>query len=397
MARRAKDYAAALQSAKLILRADPQHAVAWAYLCWSLFETRRYKQAKLQCWKALSQRSWSLRDREGMNALMARCDLLRALSSSATGSSVGDKLRDGWYAAQTASLLQHNSTEIATVDEAGVVVLGPRDVVDSIAAHGSSFNTGWVHRGTAPGTLKGFPLDQACGRFIFSKERVLPTASFDGRDYDAFISNAHRRQATGACCHVHGVATFPHWDVAAPAGAEVRVAEHDEVHATSTGYNHTHMLPELDVFYSTTLVSTATHARLRARLDELATTCDESPAPMYHNLIDPNMASALTDAELLWVPTDVTVSEFESVTYETVVALELAAKMLTGSTLPFGIAREVLLRAGLGQKRGRCCISSPIAGLDPHEHSQLYLALQEVHVHVRMHGQVHGARACACH
>jgi len=66
------------------------------------------------------------------------------------------------------------------------------------------------------------------------------------------------------------------------------------------------------------------------------------------------------------------------VTYETVLALELAAKALTGSTLPFGLAREVLLLAGLGHKRARCCISSPIADLDPHDHSQLYLALQEL-------------------
>ena len=44
---------------------------------------------------------------------------------------------------------------------------------------------------------------------------------------------------------------------------------------------------------------------------------------------------------------------------------------------------------------GKCMVHVHV--LDPHENSQLYLALQEVHVHERMHGQVHGARACACH
>jgi hypothetical protein len=373
-ARRAQDYAAVLRTARAILRAEPQHPVAWAYLCWALFQMKRYADAKRQCWKALSQRSWSMRDREGMNALMARCDLLQALS----GSSVGDKLRSGWYATQLISLLERSGTELTTDDGAGAVVLGPTGDVDSIAAHGCSFNTGWVHRGISPGTLKGYPFDQAYEGFIFLKERILPTASFDSDDYDQFFNNAlnRRRRGAGARCRVYGVAAFPRWVL--PASTDVLVPEHDEARLTSTGYNTTPVLPQLDVFYSTTLLSAATRARLRVRLDELAKTCAESPAPMYHNVVDPNVGSAISDGELLWVPTDVQVSEVDTVTYETVLALELAAKALTGSTLPFGLALEVLLLAGLGHKRARCCISSPIADLDPHDHSQLYLALQEL-------------------
>ena len=127
-ARRENNYALALQTARQILRVESQHAVAWAYLCWALFNMKRYDEAKRQCWRALSKRSWSLRDREGMNALVARCDLLQALSRAAT-SSVGDSLRSGWYTAQLTGVLQ-SSTELDTDEGAGTVVLGDQSNAD---------------------------------------------------------------------------------------------------------------------------------------------------------------------------------------------------------------------------------------------------------------------------
>ena len=62
--------------------------------------------------------------------------------------------------------------------------------------------------------------------------------------------------------------------------------------------------PHLDVFTSKALVSPATTSFLRDKLDKLGLSRKNSPAPKYHNIIDPNVGSV----DGVWVPTDVSVS-----------------------------------------------------------------------------------------
>ena len=91
-ARSAKDYEGCLQSAYAALHKVPTCGKAWAFLCWALFELRRYDEACTECLRALSHREWQRRQREGMAALLVSCRLLSELSAT-----VGDQLRDAWY------------------------------------------------------------------------------------------------------------------------------------------------------------------------------------------------------------------------------------------------------------------------------------------------------------
>ena len=91
-ARRVKDLEGCLASAQAALRKDAACGKAWAFLCWALFELRRYDEACAATRRAITHRNWSLRDREGMAALRTACQLLSRLSPT-----MGTLLRDGWY------------------------------------------------------------------------------------------------------------------------------------------------------------------------------------------------------------------------------------------------------------------------------------------------------------
>merc|ERR1711971_503339 len=114
--------------------------------------------------------------------------------------------------------------------------------------------------------------------------------------------------------------------------------------------------------------------RLQARLDELAKERSDSPAPMYHNIIDPNLGAV----DGVWVPTDFLVSGQVTAPFDMLISLQLAAKASTGRFMPFGAARMVILMAGKYVRRAKCRIAGEISDLDPHKHFRLYLVLQEV-------------------
>lgn len=127
----------------------------------------------------------------------------------------------------------------------------------------------------------------------------------------------------------------------------------------------------LDVQFGTDLVSSSTHAALRTELDALGEKRRDSPAPKYHNIIDPNVG-AVND---IWVPTEFDVTESPMV--ETVAMLERACEKAThGRNLP-----QDFMETAMKMHRpalARAEVRSPIPDLDPHENAELYVAAQDV-------------------
>ena len=56
-ARSAKDIEGCLLAARAALKQEASCGKAWAFLCWSLFELRRYEEARAECLRALSHRA----------------------------------------------------------------------------------------------------------------------------------------------------------------------------------------------------------------------------------------------------------------------------------------------------------------------------------------------------
>ena len=103
-ARRVKDLDGCLSAAQAALRKDASCGKAWAFLCWALFELKRYDEAHEQSRLALNHRDWALRDREGMASLRISCRLLAGLTQE-----VGNTLRDRWYQKRLHALLDNGS------------------------------------------------------------------------------------------------------------------------------------------------------------------------------------------------------------------------------------------------------------------------------------------------
>lgn len=132
--------------------------------------------------------------------------------------------------------------------------------------------------------------------------------------------------------------------------------------------------PLLDVQYGSDLVSASTRSSLQRELEILGEKRRDSPAPKYHNIIDPNIGNV----NGTWVPTEFQVSEapFE----ETVAVLERAwEKGTNGMSLPEGFLEKAMSHNDPPFVRaGKVEIRSHIPDLDPHDNAQLYLAIENV-------------------
>jgi hypothetical protein len=398
-ARSAKDYEGCLRSARAALQREPNcDSKAWAFLCWALFELRRYDEACAECLRALSHRAWPRRDREGMAALLTSCRLLSELSST-----VGDQLRDAWYRKRLRALYEAGELheyETGPEDRWGsrpVYDVGRDELslLDSVCANGmtevSLGGDGGV-RNIPEGLLVGgdpsrlgdpgapcprgpnFPAEQALGGVVYLKGTILPfhcdkrfgperTEEGD-RGFACYNGNG----PCPRCLRTFGIPVpshrFPAWAPELAAGATVH-----QPHA------------QLDVFYSTNSVPLRLHQQLRSQLDALASKgpegCPSTQAmPKYHTLIDPN----LNAANGLWVP-----SEFEAVASQVVpcdlaIAVELACVSATGHRLPFGFGHAIASLAvqAEGAVRAECAMRAPIPGLDPHAHHKLHAATQRL-------------------
>ena len=158
-ARRSRDFDRCITAANAALNKEPACGKAWAFLCWALFEQRRYDEARAACHRALAFREWALRDREGMAALCTSCLLLSKVTVS-----VGERLRANWYERQLRAL--HDSGELyayPTVESSGYTTREGVDqeelsLLDNVSAGGMRdvcLGGDGGERDVPPGLLRG--------------------------------------------------------------------------------------------------------------------------------------------------------------------------------------------------------------------------------------------------
>ena len=427
-ARSAKDLEGCLRSARAALKKDAACCKAWAFLCWSLFELRRYHEASAECLRALSHRSWPIRDREGMVALRTSCALLAELSPAA-----GDQLRGGWYQKRLRALYDAGELhEYEKGAETEITVGGrlsqyikeqPRGVgreelslLDRVSAGAMQFNNmggeGEICYRTVPaGLLVGgersirdgwhsgpqlsiggpnFPAEQALGGVVYLKEAILPfhcdkrfgplTDEHGNRAADRTKGRYHQPDRPKTYDD-HVLCYQGYGPCLGCIEAEFPIPTHRFpvwTPALAAGATVTQPNPDMDVFYSTNSVPARLHRQLTAQLDALASKGASTQAmPKYHTLIDPN----LNAVDGKWVP-----SEFDAIAtavprVDLVIAVELACLAATGRRLPFGFGNAIATLATKGDPahvRADCAMRSPIPDLDPHTHHKLHACTQKL-------------------
>ena len=389
-ARSAKDIEGCLLAARAALKQEASCGKAWAFLCWSLFELRRYEEARAECLRALSHRAWPTRDREGMAALLTSCRLLSELTPA-----MGERLRDGWYQKRLRALydagglyeyelceqdvwgfqrrkgvgrneLSLSSTtcrreECETCAAAG----GERNIPAGLLVGGDPSNVRHPHAACFGGP--NFPVEQALGGVVYLNSAIL-SFHCDKRFGPERDVQAPRRlecyDGNGPCrsCMRNGLPVpthrFPEWTALAPGATIV------QPHAG------------MDVFYSTDAVAPRLHQQLSSQLDALARKGGTRPMPKYHNVIDPN----LNAVDGLWVPSEFDVVEKTTAPIELAIAVELACLAATGHRLPFGFGHDIAKLASLteGVQHADCAMRSTIPDLEPHAHAKLHVATQKL-------------------
>ena len=395
-ARTAKDLEGCLKSARAAVQKEPTCGRAWAFLCWALFELRRYDEARRECLVALGYRKWAARDREGMAALRTSCTLLSQLSSTA-----GDQLRDGWYQKRLRELYEANELhEYEATETRGNTTMytmyrgAGRDelsLLDYVSPRGLDYvrlGGDGGERHVPPGLLVGgdpsrerpnardqscmrgpnFPVEQALGGVVYLKSTILPFHC-DKRFGPERTEEADRAFAcyngVGPCvrCQRDGFPLpthrFPVWAPAPAPGTSI-IRPHEG----------------MDVLYSTDSVPARLHQQLRAQLDRFASEGGTQAMPKYHTVIDPN----LNAAGGLWVPTEFEAIGKTTAPIELAIAVELACLAATGQRLPFGFGHAIALLAtrGTNTTRAECAMRSCIPDLDPHQHHKLHTATQRL-------------------
>ena len=373
-ARQAKDLEACLASAQAALRTDAACGKAWVFLCWALFELRRYDEACAQTRRAVTHRSWSLRDREGMAALCTSCQLLSRLSPAQ-----GTLLRDEWYRKRLHELCESGALFEYEVDPTGRsrrrkgVGRDELSLLVNVPANGLRGETlggDGGERDVPSGLLEdsgSAPVEQALGGVIYLKSHIL-RFHCDRRSGARADDDYNRRRrcydGDGPCFRCVRIGfpepafRFPSWSPALTLGATLHIPH-----------------PEMDVLFSTNAVPPELHAQLSAALGALATKRGRSPMPQYLNIIDPN----LNAADHLWVPTEFEVSELPLASLDVVCVVELACLAATGGKrLPFGFGTHIARLAADGQTRAEASLRSAIGDLDPHAHAKLHVATQKL-------------------
>lgn len=388
-ARKTKDFERCRAAAQALVRRDASNSTAWAYLCWALFEQRRYQQAAEVCKEAMAFRDWSFRERSGMAALRASCRLLSRIEGGVTGTHTGgdvdpspmpgELLRSQWY---TQRLVHMTTTgtllPFPVVDKLPGTPIscggGVRDCtlidvrVNSSDLWGSDVHAveiclgeGGGERTVRANLLKGFPYDQATGGNVYLRDQILAFHC------NRLLPNQRGRpcyQGFGPCARCvregYPIPThpFPVWDSHQDTSDVIRPNV------------------DLDVLYSTELVSPALHSRIQARVDELACRRQDSPMPLYHNIIDPNLT---VDCEGSWFATEFDVAEQLSAAVPAQLVLDHACARATGRRLPFGLSHHIVADlADVGARRLHARMRTAIPGLDPHADHKLHLAVENL-------------------
>ena len=390
-ARSAKDIEGCLLAARAALKQEASCGKAWAFLCWSLFELRRYEEARAECLRALSHRAWPTRDREGMAALLTSCRLLSELTPA-----MGERLRDGWYQKRLRALYDAGGlyeyelceqdvwgfqrrkgvgrNELSLLDDVPTGGMrdvrcggdgGERNIPAGLLVGGDPSNVRHPHAACFGGP--NFPVEQALGGVVYLNSAIL-SFHCDKRFGPERDVQAPRRlecyDGNGPCrsCMRNGLPVpthrFPEWTALAPGATIV------QPHAG------------MDVFYSTDAVAPRLHQQLSSQLDALARKGGTRPMPKYHNVIDPN----LNAVDGLWVPSEFDVVEKTTAPIELAIAVELACLAATGHRLPFGFGHDIAKLASLaeGVRHADCAMRSTIPDLEPHAHAKLHVATQKL-------------------
>lgn len=406
-ARRQKNPTNCLSSAQTAVSEFPLCVRAHRNLCWSLFALQRYEDCQTACQEAAAVTfsnsststigSSTLEERKRERFLLRRvqhaCVICKRITvqreaDADNQSTATDCLRNGWYGTnlreriETGEVLPVTPMAQPTFNLPNAVPNGPlspgniypglgaEDIEDGcwavqIARGGTptpfvewrQVNIGGGERTVAvQDVLKGFPLDQSCGRTIFLKDRIL-----------SFTCSSRCRGLP--CLHCLLWNRFPVPTHRFPCWRPHPEIADAVIHTVEEGR------PPMDVFYGKGLVPHHAHANLRDLLDKLGRIHKDFPVPKYQNIIDPNIGVK----NGIWVPTELQLSEVRSAPEYVFLAVQLACHNATnGQTLPPELANSILSFAGGFPMRGKVEISSNIPDLDPHSHAALYAAIEHV-------------------
>lgn len=348
----------------------------------SLFQRRRYQEA-IACARLARRNNLEVGQgaRDQLRQVIRTCRLLQNIQcAEEAGESISANLQAGWYSDRVRRLIAEGRLEkIARVPgpvDGAFELRGDSSV--NITGFGNFFESGcavvmrvldangpgWPEVETGsytnadgmrkiPSTvLQGDYRNQWTDGRIFLKDSIS-ACSCGHYDWDEKEGEVPRSTCEECQSYPLPMYAFPTWDVE-PA-APVTSAE----------------VPLIDVEYGVGLVSTVTHAALQSELDALGEKRQDSPAPKYHNIIDPNVGAV----DNVWVPTEFVASR--SPTVATVAVPERACERATrGSNLPQDfLAKAVEMHS---PAFAYAEIQSTIPDLNPLENAKLYLAVQDV-------------------
>lgn len=334
----------------------------------ALFEQRRYEEV-VTLGHAATKTSTEVEDglRSQVRELIRASHVLQNIKVTQDG--VTSKLQSGWYSERIRQLIAEKRLKRLLSVSVPMDDALPKDRNDVVPMSGCEniFKSGcavvmciggiddkdWSgigpqeQRDIPTSTLRGSYLDRWSDGRVFLKDSISTFSCDDG----CLGENGT------ACVYCQTfplpMYQFPVWCVEPT--ASVAAAES----------------PVLDLQFGVDLVSDATHAALQSELDALGELRKDSPAPKYHNIIDLNVG-VVND---VWVPTEFDVPERPQA--ETVAVSERPCQKPTqGSNLPQNFVATAMKTETSAFASAE--IRSPIPDLDPHDHSKLYVAVQDV-------------------
>lgn len=234
---------------------------------------------------------------------------------------------------------------LAQVTENDVVIMKlpfpiERDHLDVMDRSGGS-------RSIELSTLNGFPFDQMTAGIMFLKDSVK-----------LFTCGCYVHEKVGPCFECVQsllplpVYRFPQLNVQLPESHQV--------------------IGQLGVMTCSDAVPPSLHKTLNDELHRLGSTRTESPAPMYHNIIDPNVGTA----NKMWVPVDLQVSKVSSVAVLNIVQ-EYTKKALK-TELPTDVIEIIRRRIHSSSSLIDVTLCSEIPDVSATAYPKLYAGLQHL-------------------
>lgn len=354
------DHTSLLVSARLALSHDPNNALAHRFLAIAAYAQRDYSTASDACTALLHNSSVpaSSRDRSYARSMTQALVLLTRILARDPDTAPTAQLRDGWYVNHLQELLDMdalpslpNADEI--INQHATPVVGQHDVV-LVRRHGTNTDDFEGPRNRHDGirfvpasVLRGFPNDQMTGGRLFGKHRI---DSFGCSCYDEDAAPCVECVEEDMPLPTH---YFPRMTTSMPRGT------------------HFFNDPVLQVFFSKAVVPEYIKEKLRDCLDILGKRRPESPAPKYHNIIDPNVGAV----DGLWVPIEVDVYRMQP---ETVLEpLATFAEAITNMQFPRELQAKVHAADHYPEYAG-CKFRSAIPDVELHEEAPLYVSLEKI-------------------